>query len=158
MVNQTRMLEQLELHEGFRPVPYEDSEGNTTIGIGYNVTARGYHSLEAVLGRPIGDPPRVSEAEARAMCVADINRIEAEIPKYFPFYSQLNEVRQRVVLDMCYNMGYSVLEFKRTRAAVEAQDWSLATMQLYRSKWAHQVHGRADRLARMLLTGVDYTS
>jgi lysozyme len=158
VVDRTKMLKQLELHEGLRLSPYDDTEGNVTIGIGFNVTARGYRSLEALLGRGIGDPPHVSEAEARAVCQWDIDNLEPQVIKMFPFYLQLNEVRQRVVLDMTFNMGASILEFTRTRAAVEAQDWSLATMQLYRSKWAHQVHGRADRLARMMLTGDDYTS
>jgi lysozyme len=170
MVNRKRAAQQLELHEGLRTTAYVDTLGNWTIGVGYNITGRGYDFLEKVLGRRIKpadgltEKVRITEDEARRVLMADIERIEPVILVYFPEYTKLIEVRQRVVLDMAFNMGFKVLGFKNTIAAVKRGDWSAAVKGLYASKWAYQVDdgpgahfGRCDRLGRMLLTGNDYT-
>ena len=65
---------------------------------------------------------------------------------------------------MAFNMGFGALGFKATIAAIERSDWSRASRELYKSKWAHQVgdgeggkFDRCDRLARMLLTAQEPT-
>lgn len=169
MVNRERMEAQLVLHEGLRTEPYVDTEMNWTIGVGYNITGRGWDSLEKVIGRRVRpadgmtEKARITRDEALAVLRADIDRVERVVQVYFPEYDSLSEVRQRVCVDMAFNMGYGALKFKRTIAAMKARDWSTAAKELYRSKWAGQVgdgpgghFDRADRLAKMLLTGVDY--
>lgn len=170
MVNRQRMEEQLVLHEGLRRGAYLDSENNWTVGVGYNLTARGFKFLEEVLLRPVrpadGDPAKVvlTREESLLILRADIDWFERTVPIHFPYYTKLDEVRQRVVLDMAFNMGFKALGFKQARAAIERRDWSRAARELYNSKWANQVgdgegkkFDRCDRLARMLLTGQDYT-
>lgn len=170
MVNLKRAEEQLILHEGLRERAYLDTEGNWTIGVGYNLTGRGWDSLELTLGRRVRpengkyQDARITADEARKMLRVDIERVEKVVRTYFPGYDQLNEVRQRVCVDMSFNMGFKVLGFKKAIAAIKNQDWSAAAKELYRSKWAGQVGDgegkkwdRADRLSRMLLTGEDYT-
>ena len=167
MINQARMLAQLELHEGLRLEVYTDTEGNDTLGIGYNITGRTIEDFEATVKREIhlGLKPCITVAEARLQCAADARRVERAVIAHFPFYMQLSEVRQRVVVDLAFNIGFHALAFKQTRAAIEAQDWSRAYRELYKSKWAYQVDdgpgghfGRADRLGKMLLTNIDYTA
>lgn len=170
MVNLKRAEDQLVLHEGLRTEAYVDTLGNWTIGVGYNITGRGYDFLEEVLGRKVkpadgmNEKARITRDEALKVLRADLQRLEPIIPHYFPEYLKLTEVRQRVVLDMAFNMGFKVLGFRNTIAAVKAGDWSAAVKGLYSSKWAYQVDdgpgkhfGRCDRLGRMLLTGNDYT-
>lgn len=157
----TRLEAQLLLHEGLRLEPYVDTEGNSTVGIGYNITGRGLHALEKVIKRKFDG--RLTEDEAFDVLRADIARTEQAIIAYFPEYTRLDPIRQRVVLDMTFNMGTAVLTFRQAIAAVKRRDWTAAARELYRSKWAHQVgdgeggkFDRADRLARMILTGHDY--
>lgn len=170
MVNVTRAEDQLVLHEGLRTQPYVDTLGNWTIGVGYNITGRGYDFIEKILGRRVKPADGMTEkvlitrGEALMVLRADIERLDRAIPMYFTEYKNLNEVRQRVVLDMAFNMGFKVLGFRNTIAAVKRGDWSAAVKGLYASKWAYQVddgpgahYGRCDRLGRMLLTGHDYT-
>lgn len=164
-MNKGRMLQQLELHEGFRAEPYADTEGNATVGIGYNVTARGYEQLEEIIGRKLGAAPVVTLDEARRACLADIARVERATRVRFPEYAKLDEVRQRVVIDLAFNIGYRALDFVKCIAAIKQRNWSYAARELYRSKWALQVgdgeggrRDRCDRLAQMLLTGVDFAS
>ncbi len=151
--------------------------GKWTVGVGYNISDRGVDFLQRVLGRrfdmPI-DQITLTRAEALKVLDADIDRVEEAVVVHFPFYTKLNEVRQRVVLDMAFNMGFGALGFKNTRKMVETQDWSGAARGLYNSKWARQVgdgpddspeaakargkhFDRCDRLSRMLLTGKDFT-
>lgn len=166
------MEQQLVLHEGLRTRAYRDTEGNWTIGIGYNLTGRGYQFIETVLGRKVrpidgvtDEKVTITADEARRVLRADIDWFEKMVPVHFPFYLKLDEVRQRVVLDMAFNMGFAALGFKKLRAAVEARDWSRGVREMWSSKWARQVgdgpggkQDRCDRLANMLLTGCDYVS
>jgi lysozyme len=177
MVNRTRMQAQLVLHEGLRTHAYLDTVGKWTVGVGYNLSDRGVDFLEKILGRRFNmpfDQIVLTHDEALKVLDADIDRFEKAVVVHFPFYTKLIEVRQRVVLDMAFNMGFAALGFVNTRKMVEAQDWSGAARGLYNSKWARQVgdgpddspeaakargrhFDRCDRLSRMLLTGKDYT-
>jgi lysozyme len=173
MVNMTRMQAQLVLHEGLRLHPYLDTEDNWTILVGYNLTARGWDDIERVLGRNIEPPdctpenpfgvPHLTEADAMKVLQADIVRVQNATRVVFPEFVALNEVRQRVCVDMAFNMGLRALGFKQCIAAIKRRDWSTASRELYKSKWARQVGDgpggkvdRCDRLAKMLLTGEDY--
>ena len=157
IVNRERLLQQLILHEGLKLEPYTSTLGNSVIGIGYNITSRGWVFLEQVIGRKVGKFPRLTPDEARAVCRADIDRMENAMMVHFPSYSTLDDVRQRVILDMAFNVGFTALGFKQTIEAIAKHDWSRAAREMYKlkSKWPRQ--GRCDRLFRMLLTGVDFT-
>lgn len=173
MVDITRATAQLILHEGLRLQPYLDTEDNWTVLVGYNLSARGWDDIERVLERKV-EPPHVTEEEpfgtphltqhdAIKVLQADIKRVEAAVRVHFPEYDHLNEPRQRVCVDMAFNMGFRALGFKNTIAAIKRKDWSTASREMFKSKWARQVGDgpggkidRCDRLAKMLLTGEDY--
>lgn len=153
----TDMIAQLVLHEGLRLQEYIDTEDNVTIGVGYNVTARGWNDWARITGKLAGDGMTTTRADALAVLAADLVRVEAAVRVHFPEYGALDVVRQRVVLDMAFNIGFRALGFKQTIAAIHARDWSRASREMYKSKWARQVGQRCDRLARMLLTGLPPT-
>jgi lysozyme len=177
MVNMTRMQSQLVLHEGLRLSPYLDTEDNWTILVGYNLSARGWDHIERVLGRNVEPPasectpeapfghPHLTEADAMKVLQSDIERFWKAMLIAFPEAVTLSEVRQRVCLDMAFNMGYAALGFQKCIDAIKRKDWSRAARELYSSKWSRQVGDgpggrldRCDRLAQMLLTGNDYTA
>ena len=166
-MNVDRMEQQLVLHEGERLKAYLDTEDNWTIFVGYNLDARGVDFLEEVCGRKFTgsfDHLTGTHDESRRVLRADIARLQHVIPVHWAPYAQLDEIRQRVVLDMAFNMGFRALGFKQTAAAIVRRDWSTAARELYKSKWARQVgdgpggkYDRCERLSNMLLTGQDYT-
>lgn len=168
MVNRTRMTAQLVLHEGLRTAPYLDTVKKWTIGVGYNISDRGLQFLEDAIGRTVSprmQDLRITNAEALLVLDKDITRFESAVQVHFPEYAGLDEVRQRVCLDLAFNMGLRALGFNNTIAAIKRHDWSTASRHLWKSKWAGQVDdgpgkhwGRADRLTTMLLTGQDYTA
>lgn len=161
------MTAQLLLHEGCKLRLYKDTKGLNTIGVGYNVAARTMAEFERVIGRSVvlsTTSDCITREEALDVLLMDIRRVEQALRTHFPTYDKLNEVRQRVLLDLAFNLGLAVLNFKDCLACVVVSDWSGAARELFRSKWAYQVDdgpggrfGRADRLSFMLLTGTDVT-
>ena len=118
---------------------YRDSVGVLTIGIGRNLQHRG-----------------ISQDEALMMLRNDISATITAMRAELPWTVALDDVRQRVLCDMAFNMGIAqLLEFKQTLAAVKAGDYGKAADMMLDSRWASQVGERARRLARMMRTGKD---
>ena len=133
-----RIKAQLVRHEGLRLKPYRCTAGKLTIGIGRNLDDRG-----------------ISQKEAYAMLERDIQDCEQwlidEIPEV---YNKLDEVRQSVLLNMCFNLGIKgLLEFKNTLSFIGAGDWERAANNMLASKWAKQVGVRAIELSEMMRKG-----
>ena len=69
--------------------------------------------------------------------------------------AQIDETRQHVLMDMCFNLGTTgLLKFKAMLTAVEARDFDRAAGEMLNSTWARQVGDRAQTLAAMMKTGV----
>ena len=125
------------LHEGVRRFPYRDTVGKLTIGVGFNLDDVGLYpeEIDFILGNRLA-------------------RTEEEVERVFPWYNELDEVRQAVILDMAYNMGIpTLIKFARTLGSVRDGDYVRAAAQMLQSKWARQVKGRAVRLSVMMETG-----
>jgi len=140
--------DQLILHCGLALSPTLDG----VIGVGYDLTRRGPEGLAAALGHPMTDPPSLTEADALAVLRVDLIRT-AEVLAAFAPSLEVNEVRRRVLLEMMFTAGPEAFQCARVLAACEKRDWSAGAREIYRMKWSAD---RADRLAKMLLTGVDY--
>jgi lysozyme len=139
MVDRQAMVRQLRLHEGERLKPYRCTAGKLTIGVGRNLEDRG-----------------ITRDESAMLLSNDIGAMETEVLRALPWVAKLNEVRQRVLVDMAFNMGVvGLLNFKRTLATIEAGDYQQAATMMLDSRWAKQVGQRAERLARMMVTGKD---
>jgi len=124
--------------EGLRLKPYRCTAGKLTIGIGRNLDDRG-----------------IDELEAHSMFWHDFDRCRAECEQAFDFWPELDEVRQLVLINMCFNLGLAGLKkFKNTLAAVKRGDYIAASALMLQSLWAAQVGARAARLAQMMETGV----
>lgn len=156
-MNVARLEDQLILHEGLRLTPYVDTRGKMTIGIGYNVTDRGWAPLERAIMRSLDHQhPRITKEEALTACRFDIATVETAVRRIFPAYDTLDDVRQRVVMDMAYNMGYRTGSFVRTAELVRVHDFAGAADAMLQSVWATEVGPRAKRLAAMMRTGLDF--
>lgn len=141
-----RLIEQLRLHEGERERAYRDTEGNLTIGIGRNLDAKG-----------------LSRDEREYLLANDIADARRELDRYLPWWRGLDPIRQRVLIDMMFNMGPGgpqrggLLSFVNTLSNIRQGRYAEAADMMLASKWAQQVGRRAVRLATMMRTGMDYT-
>lgn len=167
MVDLGKMEAQLILHEGLRLRPYADTDDppNWTLGVGYNVSARGLEAFDDAIGRTIawevGHPvvgDIISHDECIKMLRLDIARFQTAVKLHLPNYEALSEIRQRVCVDIAFNMGFAALSFKKAIAGVEKQDWSVAAKNLYASEAYKQEPARINRLAHMMLTNTDYSA
>lgn len=132
------MLEKLLIkHEGLVLKPYRDTVGKLTIGVGHNLDDNG-----------------ISRAIAMRILEDDINAVVHELMGY-PWFVQLDDVRQDAITDMGFNMGVpTLLEFQKMIACLERKDFSGAVKEAMDSRWARQVgHGRSGDITHMLMTG-----
>lgn len=132
-----RLRRMLRLHEGSRLKPYVDTVGKVTIGVGHNLTDNG-----------------ITKAIEAAMLEEDIAVTMADLRRGLSWFDELDGVRQAVLIDMCFNMGWPVFsKFVNTLAAVRDGRYQQAKDQMLVSKWAGQVGSRALRLAEMMRSG-----
>lgn len=136
-----KLLDMLELHEGVRRFPYRCTAGKLTIGVGFNLDDVGLYP-----------------EEIRFILDNRVNLLRKELAAELPWFVQLDEVRQAVLLDMAFNLGtQGLLKFKRTLGSIQSGNYVLAAEQMLQSLWAKQVGRRSVRLAKMMETGEWYT-
>lgn len=129
----------LEREEGHKNTAYRDSRGILTIGDGFNIDPEhggGLDNVEIdfILAR------RVSKAATAA--------------HLYPWFDNLDDARQLVIVDMIYNMGPETFaQFHQLHAALLAHDYTQAVAQMKNSRWQTQVGDRATKLEQIMETG-----
>ena len=136
----TLLLQEIRRDEGVVPHAYQDSLGYWTVGVGRLIDKRRGGKL--------------SDDEIDYLLVNDITRFVDELDARLPWWRTLSPVRQRVMVNMAFNLGTAgLLGFRNTLKPVEAGRYDLAARGMMASKWATQVKGRAVRLAEMMRAG-----
>lgn len=139
-MDKKQLTKELRRDEGVVPFAYQDHLGYWTIGVGRLIDKRKGGGL--------------SDAEIDFLLSNDIDRFEKQVIDALPWYSRLDDVRQRVLVNMAFNLGIAgLLGFKNTLAMIERGDYAGAAKGMLNSKWATQVGERAKRLATMMETG-----
>lgn len=130
-------LEQICRHEGLRLKPYRDTVGKLTIGIGRNLDDRG-----------------ITKEEAKLLFLNDIRHTMHALDIEMKWWTNLDPVRQGVMLNMAFNMGVGGLaKFHRMKTALRNKNYGKAAMEMLDSKWAKQVGPRATELAKQMESG-----
>jgi lysozyme len=132
-----KLVAELRRDEGVRYAPYDDTMGIQTVGVGHNMKC------------PLTD------AQVDALLAADVDAVRKALDARLPWWSGLDDVRQRVLCNMAFNLGVAgLLGFKNTLAAVQAGRYADAAQGMATSAWARQVGARAARLVQAMRTGV----
>jgi lysozyme len=136
-VDPTKLAAELFRDEDCKLKPYRDPVGKLTIGIGRNL-----------------DDVGISREEAEHLLHNDIAEVILDLDRALPWWRSLDEVRQRVLANMAFNMGIVKLgTFKNTLRFIQAGRYLEAAQAMLDSKWARQVGPRAERLAVMMRDG-----
>lgn len=146
------MIAELRRDEGERRRAYKDTVGKWTIGVGRNLDDVGTEPL----GRTVADVKAngITEAESALMLAHDLNRVDADLDRKLSWWRNLDPVRQRIMVNMCFNLGIGgLLGFHNTLAMIEGHRYTEAAQNMLASKWARQVGDRAKRLSAMMRTG-----
>lgn len=125
--------------EGKRFIPYRDSLGVWTLGVGKNLVSN-----------PITDD------EVMAWLKKDITRSLESCYNIFgqEFFATIDEPRQHAILNMVFQLGEKGFgEFYQTIQAIKAKNWKLAASEAFNSRWAKQTPNRALRVTELLRTG-----
>lgn len=169
--DRTKLRNELGRDEGEKLRWYLCTAGKRTIGIGRNLDDVGISAAEtrqlgitlaSVLSRGI------TRDQSRALFANDVARCEADLDRRLPWWRRLDDVRQRVLLNMCFNLGIGtspnpakrikgsgLLQFVNTLAMIERGDFAGAARGMVNSLWHKQVGDRALRLETMMATGKD---
>lgn len=131
-----KLKAELSFDEGRKNRIYVDSVGKVSGGIGRNLTDKGFRDNEIDL-----------------MYQNDVAETEAWLDRNLPWWRSLDPVRQRVIMNMAFNMQGRLLTFVNTLAAMKRGDYAAAAAGMLDSKWATQVGARAKRLADMMRSG-----
>jgi len=130
-------IDQIKKHEGLRLKVYTCPAGKLTIAYGRNLEDRG-----------------VTEEEALYLLRNDIEKITKRLKKEIKFFSNLNEARQWVLINMAYNMGVAgLLKFKKTLKFIEHEKYIDAANEMLDSKWARELKLRSRELSAQMAGG-----
>ena len=136
-MNREQLIQELKRDEGVVLTLYKCSAGKNTIGVGRNVDDRG-----------------ITDDESDYLLSNDIDLCIEELEGTFPWFQTLSDTRQRVMVNMCFNLGLSrLMGFRKFLAAMEAGEWETAGVEMLDSKWARQVGPRSTRLRDLVLEG-----
>jgi lysozyme len=134
-----KLRQQLVEHEGERLTVYRCPAGYLTIGVGRNLEGTG-----------------ISKAESRHLLDNDINRCINEAVARFPWFPDMDPIRQRAIVDLVFNMGMGTfLTFRRTLSYLAVKDYEQAGNALVNSQWYRQVGRRGKRIVSMVRLGID---
>lgn len=140
-MNKQKLMAELDRDEGRRKRIYLDtaSPPKWTGGVGRNLTDRGF-----------------SDDEIDLMLANDIKTVEFDLDCNLPWWRLMSEPRQRVLANMCFNLGIvRLLKFKHALASMAQGRFGDAATEMLASVWATQVGDRAKRLAKIMKTGVE---
>jgi len=136
--------------EGLRLHAYPDPDtGAEPWTIGYGCT-----------GADIGPGLVWTLAQAQAALTQRIDQVQTQLDALLPWWREVNDARQDVLVNMAYNLGVrGLLGFHTFLAAAQAGRNTAAASDLLISdgrptRWARQVHSRAARLAQQWRDGV----
>jgi len=120
---------------------YPDSLGYATIGVGRLVDER--------------KGGGISQDESRYLLRNDIHRKTAECEQRFDWWDTLGPTRQGVIVCMAFQLGTNgVTNFRKMIAAIKIRDYAEASSQMLDSTWEKQTPKRAERMARIMRTGI----
>lgn len=134
--------------EGEYLVVYKDSRGTPTVGVGFNLRRADARTQLAAVG---ADYQKVLKGEARltkaqSQKLLDICLAEAEqrARAFCQSFDDQPPAVRVLLIDMAFNLGNRLRQFKRFQAALAARDYDKAAQEIQDSKWYTQV-GRRGR-------------
>ena len=137
-MDRKRLRDRLIKNEGLRLRPYPDQFGLVTIGVGRCLDRKG-----------------ISKEEAFYMLDNDIDDCIDDCRADISFFGALDDVRQEVLVEMCFQMGIvGLLGFREMLYQVERRNFAAAAKEMLNSKWAKQTPNRAKELSGLMEGGL----
>ena len=136
-MNLDLLKQELMRYEGYSSKVYLDTLGLPTVGVG--------HLDRSMLVDTIYSPQQIDsffqQDIANAVKIVDSLGLN------------LDEVRYRVLVNLCFNLGNKINQFVHFLGACKIGDWATASAQLRSSTWFSQVGHRGPETCYAILNG-----
>ena len=140
-------LELVKEAEGFIPHQYYCPANFLTQGYGRNLEV---HPLSEAEKAELNGDGTVSEEVATKWAIKELLECEAKLKDNI-IYKNQTPIRKAVLLDMCFNIGYSgLMKFKKMWFALGNKDFAEASRQAKDSMWYLQVGNRGKRNVQII--------
>ena len=150
--------------EGYRKKFYLCSAGKKTIGYGRNVddfpiTADEYRLLfpNLTISQAVIEINKngISELQAEKLLSAQVQGLIMLVIRTLPWYNNLSEPRQIVIIDMIYNLGLpGFRKFEKLINSIKAGDYEKAGHEIENSRYYKQTGNRAKSNADIMCTDI----
>ena len=152
MIDMNTVIQRLVFNEGCVLHIYKDHLGKETIGIGRCLETNPLTTEEKKI---CGDITKgITKNDAFFLCRNDIYNVCKALDRNIPWWRNLNQDRQYVLIDLVFNLGIDgVKKFKKFLQNLQIGNYEIASCELLDSKYANQVQNRANRNARCIRTG-----
>lgn len=165
-IDRKKLDRQLILEEGLRLFSYRDGRGFLSIGVGRNLDTNPLTPQEIAIGGSNGLTGYYISREGAILCLHnDEDKAMGMLDAHTPWWESLDEIRARVMVILCFNMGWRSVDGKHGLSTfnhflndMHEGDYDLAAADLRNSVWYGQVGNRGPRLVGMVNSGQDYTS
>ena len=128
------IIEQLKIHEGYKPKVYKCTAGVDTIGIGFAIK-----DLE------------LSEDVCELILKEKLQALEERFEDKFDWFKTSPVEVRNVMLNMAYQLGFrGFCKFKKTLSYLKNAEWESASKEMLDSKWAKQTPNRANELSEII--------
>lgn len=134
--------------EGIRPEAYKDSEGNWTVGIGFNLERSDAKSILQGLGlsksKLINKQQSLSPDQISKLFAINLKTAKADALAWCPnLYEHPIEI-QKIIIDFAFNLGATKLrKFPKAQEAFANKDYRRAAAEMKDSTWYGQVGRRS---------------
>ena len=141
--NDSILDSELRRDEGVKRMPYLDTKGILTVGVGHNLAAK-----------PLDLAYPLTDEQIDQILAADLITTFSALDAHLGWWRTLSYARQRVLVNMCFNLGITrLLAFHHFLDDAQAGEYEAAAQEMLNSLWAKQVGDRANRLAQLMRDG-----
>ncbi|MBV8061446.1 MAG: glycoside hydrolase family protein [Alphaproteobacteria bacterium] len=153
-MDQDLLIAELRADEGEKLTAYLDSLGLWTVGVGHLIDPK-RGADPAPFGVDLRGGGIITSAQSAMLLEVDIKHKSEELDEKLPWWRNLTDNRQRVIMNMAFQMGVDgLMKFRHALMAMQNGDFNEAKRQMLDSDWAkHQTPQRAWRLADRMVAG-----
>lgn len=149
-MDRDQLVKDLMRDEGVHLTVYDDATGKP---LKKGDTVVGHPTIG--IGRALDFVHGITKEEALFLAENDIEAVERQLVS-LPYWAGLDEVRQRVLANMAFNLGFAgLLGFRDMLRDVSEARWEFAARAMEDSIWYRAVGDRGVRLAETMRTGKD---
>lgn len=144
-----KLKAEITFDEGRRLNPYPDTKGIWTGGVGHNLQAHGIPMSQIQDWRTTGIPVELVDKwldEDIATAALICNHV-------FRTFGELSNNRQRVLVNMAFDLAGELADWHGLQKALIAQDWTGASMEIMHSYFDEEAPNRCGRLAARMVEG-----